>query len=58
MNIWQSQIPHLSTSGLIQLARNAESRIGSHVAGGNPVDDYVERHKYLLTLVQEELEKR
>jgi hypothetical protein len=32
MKLWQSQIPQLSTDSLIQLALDAEHRIGSHVA--------------------------
>jgi hypothetical protein len=58
MKLWQSQIPHLSTESLIQLALDAEHRIGSHVAGGVPNSAYVERQQALLTLIQEELVKR
>jgi hypothetical protein len=58
LKLWQSQIPQLSTSSLMQLAKDAEHRIGSHVAGGNPVPKYVERQQALLTLIQDELVKR
>jgi hypothetical protein len=58
MGMWQSRIPQLSTYSLIQLAKDAEYRIGSHVAGGDPVPEYVERQQSLLTLIQEELVKR
>jgi hypothetical protein len=58
MKLWQSQIPQLSTESLIQLALDAEHRIGSHVAGGDPNSDYVERQQSLLTLIQDELVKR
>jgi hypothetical protein len=56
--MWQSQIPQLSTSSLMQLALDAEHRIGSHVAGGDPNSEYVERQQALLTLIQDELVKR
>jgi hypothetical protein len=42
----------------MQLALDAEHRIGSHVVGGNQIDEYVERQQALLTLIQEELVKR
>jgi hypothetical protein len=58
MKMWQSQIPQLSTPSLIQLAKDAEHRIGSHVAGGDPVPEYVEKQQTLLTLIKEELSKR
>jgi hypothetical protein len=58
MKMWQSQIPQLSTQGLVLLAKDAEHRIGSHVAGGDPVPEYVERQQSLLTLIQDELVKR
>ncbi|MDF2534388.1 MAG: hypothetical protein K0R18_545 [Bacillales bacterium] len=58
MKMWQSRIPQLSTSDLITLAKDAEHRIGLHVAGGDPVQVYVERQQTLLTLIQEELVKR
>jgi hypothetical protein len=58
MKMWQSQIPLLSTTSLMQLALDAEHRIGSHVAGGDPNSDYVERQQALLTLIKKELAKR
>jgi hypothetical protein len=58
MKLWQSQIPQLSTDSLIQLALDTEHRIGSHVAGGDPVKEYVESQQSLLTLIQDELVKR
>jgi hypothetical protein len=58
MKMWQSQIPLLSTTSLMQLALDAEHRIGSHVAGGDPVPEYVEKQQTLLTLIKEELYKR
>jgi hypothetical protein len=56
--MWEKAVPLMSTLGLISLAGDAESRIGSHVAGGNPVNEYVERQQALLSLIQEELSKR
>lgn len=58
MNHWKTYIPLLQTNDLIALTRDAEARIGSHVAGGNPVKEYVEKQRTLLTLIQEELQKR
>ena len=55
---WKSSIPNLSTESLIILVHDAESRIGSHVAGGDPVDEYVEKQRYLLSLIQDELSRR
>lgn len=37
---------------------DAERRIGSHVAGGDPVEEHVDHQKYILDLVQEELKRR
>jgi hypothetical protein len=56
--MWESSIPNLPTDGLIELAKDTEHRIGSHVSGGNPIDEYVERQRYLLSLIQDELAKR
>jgi hypothetical protein len=58
ISCWQRSIPNISNEGLISLAKDAEYRIGSHVAGGNPVDEYVKRQQDLLTAIQEELNKR
>lgn len=51
-------IPNLSIVQLHALAMDAEQRIGSHVAGGMPVEEYVERQRRILTLVQDEIVKR
>ena len=56
--LWAAQIPYLPVSSLVALAMDAEQRIGSHVAGGNPVDEYVEGQRYLLSLIQDELGRR
>ncbi|KIL80711.1 hypothetical protein [Bacillus badius] len=37
---------------------DVERPIGSHVAGGDPVEEYVDHQKYILDLVQQELERR
>jgi hypothetical protein len=58
ISCWQRSIPNISTVGLLSLAKDAEYRIGSHVAGGNPVDEYVERQQALLSAIQDELNKR
>jgi hypothetical protein len=51
-------IPQLSDDQLIALAKDAEQRIGSHVAGGMPSDEYVARQRSILSMVQDELGKR
>lgn len=58
LDYWKSCIPNIPTDGLIDLAKDAEMRIGSHVAGSNPVPEYFERQQALLELIQEELERR
>ncbi|MFJ5713156.1 hypothetical protein [Neobacillus sp. NPDC093127] len=55
---WKSSLPHLSYADLHALAKDAECRIGSHVAGGNPIDEYVQRQQALLELIQDELLRR
>ncbi|WP_338754262.1 hypothetical protein [Bacillus sp. FJAT-52991] len=54
----ESQIKSLSVEGLHLLVADAQYRIGSHIAGGDPVDVYVEQQRYILDLVQEELQRR
>lgn len=58
MDLLAMSIPRLTNFQLMDLAKDAEYRIGSHVAGGNPVDEYVERQQKILSLIQDELEKR
>lgn len=58
IDYWKASIPNIPTIGLIDLAKDAEARIGSHVAGGNPVNEYVERQQALLKLIQDELLRR
>ncbi|UAT31943.1 hypothetical protein K7T73_06905 [Bacillus badius] len=54
----ESQIKSLSENGLMLLAEDVNRRIGSHVAGGDPVEEYVQHQRYILDLVQEEFKKR
>lgn len=58
MKLLEASIHQVSTSGLIALALDAEHRIGSHVSGGEVNDEYVEKQRKLLTLIQAELKKR
>lgn len=58
LEYWKSQIPSLSDKQLHIFARDAEQRIGSHVAGGNPIDEYVQKQQAFLELIQEELLRR
>ncbi|MBO0961484.1 hypothetical protein J1P26_17395 [Neobacillus sp. MM2021_6] len=55
---WKSSLPQLSYADLLNLVEDAERRIGSYVAGGNPINEYVQRQQALLELIQEELERR
>lgn len=54
----ESQIKSLSEEGLMLLVEDVERRIGSHVAGGDPVEEYVQHQLYILDLVQEEFRRR
>jgi hypothetical protein len=54
----KASLQQLSIEGLYLFVRDVEHRIGSHVAGGDPVEEYIEKQKALLTYVQEELERR
>ncbi|WP_203363065.1 hypothetical protein [Bacillus sp. REN10] len=54
----ESQIKSLSAEGLLLLVEDVERRIGSHTAGGDPVDAYIQHQRYILDLVQEELKSR
>lgn len=58
LEYWKDSLPQLSDSDLMNLAQDAERRISSHVAGGNEIDEYVQRQQALLELIQEELERR
>lgn len=51
-------IKNLSEDGLFLLYQDATNRIGSHVAGGNVVDSYVEKQRALITAIEEELNRR
>jgi hypothetical protein len=51
-------IKNLSEDGLYLLYQDATSRIGSHVAGGNVVDEYVEKQRALIVAIEEELSRR
>ncbi|RJS60136.1 hypothetical protein [Bacillus sp. PK3_68] len=54
----ESQIKSLQTEGLLLLVEDAKRRIGSHVAGDDPVEEYMQHQRYILDLVQEELKRR
>jgi hypothetical protein len=58
LEYFKSRIPNVSKSDLLALAQDAERRIGSHLAGGNPLNEYVQRQIAILELIQEELERR
>jgi hypothetical protein len=48
----------MSEDALFIMYKDAESRIGSHVAGGNVVESYIEKQRTLITAIQEELLRR
>jgi hypothetical protein len=58
LDYWKASLPQLSDMDLFNLAKDAESRIGSHVAGGNEIDEYVQRQQALLELILDELLRR
>jgi hypothetical protein len=58
LDYWKSSLPQLSDLQLYNLAKDAEARIGSYVAGGNSIDDYVQRQQALLELIQDEILRR
>jgi len=58
LECWKSSLPHLSYADLITLVEDTERRIGSHVASGNPVEEYVQRQQALLELIKDELLRR
>lgn len=55
LDYWKSCLRHLSDTDLHALAIEAERRIGSHIAGSNAIDEYVQRQQALLELIQDEL---
>ncbi|SDM18202.1 hypothetical protein [Bacillus sp. OK048] len=58
LDYWKASLPQLSYADLITLVEDAERRIGSHVAGGNEINEYVQRQQALLELIQDELLRR
>ncbi|MCM3567884.1 hypothetical protein [Neobacillus mesonae] len=58
LDYWKTCLPHLSDADLANLAFDTERRIGSHIAGGNPIDEYVQRQQALLEVIQDELLRR
>jgi hypothetical protein len=58
LDYWKASLPQLSYLDLLNLVKDAEARIGSHVAGGNVIDEYVQRQQAILELIQEELGRR
>ncbi|MCM3618715.1 hypothetical protein M3936_14080 [Sutcliffiella horikoshii] len=57
-NFVATSIKNLSSEGLYLLAKDAEQRIGSHVAGGITDENYVNQQRNILQLVQDELNIR
>lgn len=55
---WATQVKHLPYSSLHDLVQDAERRIGSHVAGGNINQDYIDKQESLMLIAQEEIIRR
>lgn len=51
LGYWKTSLPQLSYADLISLVEDTERRIGSHVAGGNAIDEYVQKQQALLELI-------
>lgn len=58
LDYWKACLPHLADTDLVNLVHDTERRIGSHIAGGNQIDEYVQRQQALLELIQDELLRR
>lgn len=54
----EQQIRNLSDTGIELLYHDVINRIGSHTIGGNPDPNYIKQQESILTLMQEELERR
>lgn len=58
MEFIEERIKVLSTPGLMMLYEDVVHRIGSHVAGGHPVVEYVRKQERILDLIQDEVIRR
>ncbi|USK85709.1 hypothetical protein [Peribacillus asahii] len=58
IDLLAQRIAALSDYQLYETVKDVEWRIGSHVAGGNPIDEYVDRQRKIIGLIQDELMKR
>ncbi|GIN39027.1 hypothetical protein [Heyndrickxia oleronia] len=56
--LMEQQIRNLSDTGIELLYHDVINRIGSHTIGGNPDPNYIKQQESILTLMQEELERR
>lgn len=54
----EQQIKTLSFQGLYLLYKDVESRIGSYVLDGNSNNEYVQKQRYIASLIQDELINR
>ncbi|OCA82086.1 hypothetical protein [Pseudobacillus wudalianchiensis] len=53
----ESQIKSLQTERSHLLVKDGEGRMGSHVAGCDPVEEDMQHRRYILDLAQEELKE-
>lgn len=57
-NFTKAALRQLSSGAMYELAKDAEYRIGSHIAGGDPTEEYIKQQRNLLDEIQEELKRR
>ena len=51
-------LKNLDALALYEVVKDCEMRIGSHVAGGDPNEVYVQKQRDIIAAVQKELESR
>lgn len=59
MNLfYEGAINNLSNESIHTLYEDVTFRIGSHVAGGDPDSNYIKKQQDILSICQDELQKR
>jgi hypothetical protein len=58
MNLLKERIKTLSNEELYLLHEDVVHRIGSHVAGGNTIEGYINKQQQILDFIQEEINRR
>lgn len=57
-DFYRAAMPNLSDEQLLALVQDCEARVGSHVMGGNPDENYIEKQRAIVSLVQDEFARR